>query len=264
MEKKDTFIKIAVILSFFIMLLINFINFLKPFGLRSIAEISATYPTLLTPAEFSFSIWGIIYLLLFAFVIYQLGIFSKNRLENEKEMLCKARVVTILTSLLNAAWVIAWIFDYMALAVMLILGILVTLRIFTGQLSREYLSGRERLLIRLPFSIYFGWITLASVLNIIILMSSVQVNAFGLTESIRFVILIVMITLIGIYWIMRNHDFVYGLTLIWGFVGILVKHISSDGWNGVYPSAIISTIAGMTAIAGAICYLLILRKRRVL
>jgi hypothetical protein len=264
MEKKDTFLKIIVILAFFIMILVNVISFYKPFGLRSIAEVSAINPTLLTPADFSFSIWGIIYLLLFAFVIYQLGILGRNRLKNEKEILHQARITLILTSFMNAAWVAAWIYDYMALSVILILSILIVLRIFTNQLRREYLQGREKLLVRMPFSIYFGWITLAAALNIVILMISVQWNLFGLGKSLRIVIAMIVITFAGACWMLRNHDIIYGFTLIWGYIGILVKHISPDGWKGEYPAAIISTIVGIAVIMGGICYLLVLRKKRIL
>lgn len=262
MEKKDTFLKVIVSILYIAVIFVNSAISLKPFGVKSIKEISDSYPNLLTPASFTFAIWGVIYLLLLVFVIYQLHLFGKNRHRNEKEILHQARIVFIVTGLLNIAWITAWVSDYMALSVMIIWGIQITLRIFGKQLTKEYLAEREKLLIRLPFSLYYGWITLAAILNIVILLVSIGWNIFDFSASAWIIILMIIITLVGTYRMLRNKDIAYGLALLWGYFGILQIHISADGWNGAYPEAIISVLAGTTVLAGGIAYLLVLKKRK--
>lgn len=262
MEKKDTFLKIIVVITFLVMIVANLFGMMKPFGMKSIKEISASYPNLLTPVDRTFAIWGVIYLLLLGFVIYQLGIFGKNRHKNEKELLHQARILFVATGLLNAAWITAWLSDYMALSVMIIWVMLIALQILGRTIRKEYLNGREKLFIRLPFSLYYGWITLAAILNTVTLLVSIQWNVWGLSDSVWFVLLMIIITGVGMHRTLKNKDITYCLALLWGLIGILEVHISANGWNKEYPTAIFSVMVGINLLTGCIVFLLLLRKRK--
>ncbi len=256
-------LKLFTVIAFVFMMLVDTLAFIKPLGIRSIAEISDSYPNLLTPPHFTFAIWGLIYLLLLSFVLYQLGILGKNRDKIEKEILHQTRIVFTITSFMNAGWVMAWVFDYMALAVMLVFSILILLKILGKQLRKEYLADREVLFIRLPFSVYYGWITVEAILNLVILMVSIQWTIFGITGDQWMIIIMIILTSIAAFRTIRNRDIMYCLPFIWTYAGILVKHTSADGLNNSYPVVIISVVIGIVILISCIAYLLILKKKRI-
>ena len=88
---------------------------------------------------------------------------------------------------------------------------------------------------RLPFSVYFGWITVATVANITVWLVSIEWSGLGLPDQIWAVLIIAVAAAIGTVTMLRNRDLAYGLVLVWAFVGILIKHTSQTGFGGQYP-----------------------------
>ena len=118
------------------------------------------------------------------------------------------------------------------------LAILICLIIIKLTIDKAELSLKDKIFVSIPFSVYFGWITVATVANVTTFLVSISWNGFGIPESIWTAIIIIVGLIIGVATVIRFKDTPYGLVFIWAYTGILVKHISSAGFNGEYPMVI--------------------------
>jgi hypothetical protein len=248
-------IKALVAVTYLAMVAMNFLANVLPLKGRRTGDVSDAYPSLFTPAGFTFSIWGVIYLLLGAHVLYQLGLFRGSPDTAEQSALLN-RVGTLfaISSLANTAWVFAWHYDHIPLSAVLITVILVCLALIVTTLRSVNLTGRRRWLIGVPFSVYFGWTTVAVVANITVLLVSRGWDGFGLADSTWAVIMVLVAMVIGTTTMVRNRDMAYGLALIWAYIGILARQTSAAGLDGRYPMIITAVAAALVifAIAAAL------------
>jgi hypothetical protein len=220
--------------------------------------VSDAYQNLFTPAGYAFSIWGLIYLLLGAYTVYQFIAVRKNK---EKEgLFADLGKYFIATSLLNIAWIFAWHSFQIVLTVILMLGLLYCLVRIADRLRKEKFSVKEKILVRLPFSIYFGWISVATIANVTILLVSIGWDRFGLAEEFWTVAILLVGVAIGIWRMFHDKNLPYGLVFVWAYAAILSKHVSSGGFNSLYP-AIIWTLAGCLVFLAAAGGLLLFRKK---
>jgi cell division protein FtsW (lipid II flippase) len=255
-------IKVAVLLTYLGMVATNALANALPLNGRLTGDVSDAYPSLFTPAGVTFSIWGLIYLLLGAHVLYQLGMFRDGPDTAEQTaLLNRVGVLFAVSSIANTAWVFAWHYDHIPLSAALIAVILICLALISITLRRANLSGRRRWFIGVPFSVYFGWTTVAVVANITVLLVSWKWDGFGLAESTWAVIIVGVAMVIGTATMVRNRDVAYGLVLIWAFVGILIRQTSADGFAGRYPVIIGAVIASL--VIYVIAEVGILRSRKV-
>jgi cell division protein FtsW (lipid II flippase) len=254
-------IKVVVLLTYLAMIATNVLANALPLNGRRTGDVSDAYPSLFTPAGVTFSVWGVIYLLLGAHVLYQLGLFRDGPDTAEQSaLLNRVGMLFAVSSLANTAWVFAWHYDHIPLSAVLIVVILVCLALISTALRRANLSGRRRWFIGVPFSVYFGWTTVAVVANITVLLVSLNWDGFGLAESTWAVIIVGVAMAIGTVTMVRNRDMAYGLVLIWAFIGILIRQTSADGFAGRYPAIIAAVIASLVIYAAA--ELTILRRRK--
>jgi len=254
-------IKVVVLLTYLAMIATNVLANALPLNGRRTGDVSDAYPSLFTPAGVTFSIWGVIYLLLGGHVLYQLGLFRDGPdTAEETALLNRVGALFAVSSLANTAWVFAWHYDHIPLSAVLIVMILVCLALIATTLRRANLSGRRRWFIGVPFSVYFGWTTVAVVANITVLLVSLNWDGFGLADSTWAVIIILVAMAIGTATMVRNRDVAYGLVLIWAFVGILIRQTSADGFAGRYPVIIGAVIASLVIYAAA--ELTVLRRRK--
>lgn len=115
----------------------------------------------------------------------------------------------------------------------------------------------------MPFSVYFGWITVATIANATILLVSLNWQGFGLGEPTWTVIVIILGFLIAAVTMLKNRDVAYGLVIVWAYTGILSKHISTEGFAGQYPVIINTTIVCIGLLLLSEAYLLISQKKNV-
>ncbi|MGO3168258.1 MAG: tryptophan-rich sensory protein, partial [Senegalia sp. (in: firmicutes)] len=125
----------------------------------------------------------------------------------------------------------------------------------------ENLFMKEKLFISLPFSIYFGWITVATIANITAFLVDIGWNRFGISEVFWTITIIIVGAIIAIVTILKNRDFAYGLVIIWAYAGILIKHLSESGFNSMYPS-IITTVIGAIIIVSIVDLFVLIRAVR--
>lgn len=235
---KNIFIKIVAGFFYIAMVLVNFLANALPINNRTTGAISDAYFNLFAPAGLTFSIWGLIYLLLGGYIFYQ---FTKGGKKKEK-LLKKINPFFITTSIANIAWIFSWHYDYIGLSLFLMLILLISLIKIADILRREKLKFKEKLFISVPFSVYFGWITVATIANITVFLVSLGWNGFGMADFIWTSIILLIGALIGILRMCRDKNIAYGLVLVWAYFGILFKHLSSGGFSGQYPSVILIAV----------------------
>ena len=234
-------LSVITLISYLIMILLNALANIIPINGVDTGLVSDSYFNLFAPAGITFVIWGLIYLLLGIFTLYQLDIKGTNKLSHIRSI-DRIRILFSINALANSIWIIAWHYFQIGISLILMLIILISLIAINRKLNKEKLSKLEKIYIKLPFGIYFGWITVATIANITTFLVSVNWTGFGISENIWTVIIIIVGGIIGSLSIINYKSFSYGLVIIWAYIGILIKHISESGFNRNYPDIIIATI----------------------
>ncbi|MGO4442579.1 hypothetical protein AB4Z42_04410 [Mycobacterium sp. 2YAF39] len=248
-------------LTYLVMVTANVLaNALPLNGVRT-GGVSDAYPNLFAPAGYAFSIWSVIYLLLGLHVLYQLGLFRTGPTTSDRAaLLDKVGLYFSVSSLANAAWVFAWHYDVIALSVVLIAVILACLALITRAVCSANLTPRETLFIGVPFSVYFGWTTVATVANVTVFLVSLNWGGFGLGDATWTVVILLVTMATGTATMVRNHDVVYGVVLVWAYTAILVKHLSAAGFDGTYPAVVTTVIACLVAFVAVAAVILVRRR----
>jgi len=239
---KNTVLKIVAAITYIAMVIVNYLANSLPINNRSTGAISDAYPNLFAPAGITFSIWGLIYLLLAAYVLYQYIPFKAERGKKKEGLLKRINLYFIATSITNISWIFAWHYDFIGLSVLIMAVFLFLLIKIVTILKHEQLTSLEKRFISIPFSIYFGWITVATIANITVLLVSVGWNGFGIADQIWTAAILVVGVVIGILRIHRDNDIAYGFVLVWAYLGIFFKHLSADGFAGKYPMVIATVV----------------------
>jgi hypothetical protein len=232
------FIKILAGLTYLSMVVVNILANALPINNRGTGQISDAYGNLFAPAGITFSIWGLIYLLLASYVVYQLNIGQKNK--NREALFKKINIYFIISSLANIVWIFCWHYDFITISVLIMLIILWSLIKIANILRLEKFNNSERMFISWPFSVYFGWITVATIANITVFLVSISWGGFGIADYIWTSLILLVGALIGILRMMRDKNTAYLLVFIWAYIGILYKHLSAQGFGGQYSSVILT------------------------
>jgi len=205
-------------------------------------ELSDLYPNLFVPTGLTFSIWGVIYLWLLAFVGYGFVLISKDRDHNPLALIGPWFLVNMLA---NAAWIFAWHWRHVELALVLMGVLLVSLVAMYLRLGvgREPASGADRWLVHAPVSIYMGWITVATIANVTTLAIDLGATPYGTVQASLTVGVMATAVLIAGRMLQAHRDLLYAGVVVWAFLGIWLKRSSSeeDGSGMVATAA----LAGM-------------------
>ncbi len=237
------FMKILVALAYGAMVAVNFLANSLPINNRSTGDISNAYPNLFAPAGFTFSIWGVIYLLLGAYIVY--AFFQKEK--KMETLYKKINPLFLATSVANICWIFAWHYDYIGLSVLIMAALLVLLIRIADLMRSATYNQTQQWLVRIPFSVYFGWITVAAIANVTVFLVSIGWNGFGISEALWTSIILVVGACIGIARLPKDKQMAYGLVLVWAYFGIFMKHISADGFAGLYTGVIGTVILCIAA-----------------
>lgn len=218
---KDTLRQIVVLLSVLATLIINGLANALPFNGLTTGEISDRFQVYFVPAGYVFSIWGIIYLGLMAFAVYQ-----ALPAQRANPRLRAIGGWVVLGSLANSLWIVLWHYEQFPLTLLAMLVLLFSLirtylNLGIGRLS---VSKAESWLVHLPFRIYLGWITVATVANVSTLLHILQWDGFGIPPEVWFsLILIAVLAIVG--WVnATRRDVAFTLVILWALAGIAIKH----------------------------------------
>lgn len=209
----------------------NYLAMALPIGGRSTSAVSDMYPTLLTPAGYAFSIWALIYLLLAGFVIYQALPRGQSR-----ESVQDIGVFFILSCLFNITWIFLWQNLYIELALIVMLLLLLSLIKIYRATRVSYPTSGEIWFVRLPFSLYLGWISVATILNVAIALEKNQWSGWGLSDSTWAVIVLCIGAALAILVSFPYRDSIYPLVFVWVYIAIAVEQRDTQS---VYLAALI-------------------------
>ncbi len=218
--KRDLLRQLSVLLTTLFALTLNGLANALPLNGRSTAEISDSFKVLFVPAGYVFSIWGVIYIGLLAYTIYQL---LPGQAKNP--LLRRTGWIVSLSSLANGGWILLWHYGHYAWTVVVMLVLLVTLIAVYLRLDigRRSFSTTDKWAISIPFSIYLGWITVATIANVTAFLGYIQWNGWGISpEAWTLALLAVGVALAAVSAFTRS-DVAYLLVLAWAFAGISVR-----------------------------------------
>jgi hypothetical protein len=220
------FLKIANTVAFLGTITVNVLANALPINGKTTGELSDLYPNLFVPAGFTFSIWGMIYLLLAMFIVYQIAIPNRS----ETGFVEKIDFYFILASAANVGWIFLWHHEKVTLSLAAMLVLLASLLVIYLRLGIgvKAATWRERLVVQIPFSVYLGWITVATIANVTAVLVHIQWNRFGATETIWTVVVLIIAVLITLAVLFTRNDIFYALVILWAFFGILFKRLAVD------------------------------------
>jgi hypothetical protein len=232
-------------------IVVNALANILPINNRFTAEISDSFPNLFVPSGFTFSIWGIIYFLLILFAVYQgRDILKKEKIE--MPFLKRISFLFIVGSLANIGWIFAWHYEqiFLSLIFMLILFVSLLLIYLRLDIGKVEVNFTEKIFVHVPFSVYLGWITVATIANVTALLVQVGWDGFGISEMIWTILVLIVGTIIASIIIISRKDIAYGLVIVWAFFGIMIKRINPDPKYGIQSEIAIT--------AGILCIIILL------
>lgn len=192
-----------------------------PINGQQTGEISDRYEVYVVPAGYVFGVWGVIYLGLGAFTVYQ-------SVRGDDPVVRRLGWLPAVTGLLNITWILCFHYGWFAASVVIMLALLVTL-IAIYQRIREFpdLDRVAGWVVRIPFSIYLGWITVAAVANVAQTLDALGFEPVLLPGEWLAAIVLAAVAGAGARFTLRNADPAYGAVLVWAFAGIAIKEAAT-------------------------------------
>ena len=210
-------------LLFIIVIATNALANILPINGYNTGQISAFYPNYFVPAGFTFSIWGIIYLFLLNYCISYTYFTIKQR--QFPEIIKYLDAITPyfwVTCILNAGWILAWHYLQVGISVVIMLTFLIALiQIFViMQKQLVTLKPLYQFLIKTPFSVYLGWISVATIANITAYLVHLKWSGFGIDPIYWTILMIAIAIVLGIFFIVYFKNIAHPLVLVWALWGI--------------------------------------------
>jgi hypothetical protein len=248
------------LIGFAAVVIVNALAVILPINNLTTQQLSDKYPNLFVPAGITFSIWGIIYILLLLFIFYQFAIaFRKN--SEERGIFEKIGILFFISCIFNVAWIFAWQYEivWLSLIIMILLLIsLISIYVRLG-IGKAEIRNSQKILANIPFSIYLGWITIATIANVTAFLVKINWNKFGIGDQLWTIIMIAVGVLITLIILFSRNDIFYSLVVVWAIIGILLKRMADNSMPD--QSVIIASIAGISIIGLGIIIQLIRKKK---
>jgi len=243
---RDTLRQLVSAVTFVFTVTVNALANILPLNGLETGQISDSFRNLFAPAGYVFAIWGVIYLLLAAFTVYQ-----ALPAQRENPALRRLGYWFAASNVLNGLWIFAWHYQQFVLSIILMLGLLGSLiaSYVRLEIGRKTYSALESWTIRAPFSTYLGWISVATIANAAVVLIELGWNGFGIAPATWTVVMLGIAMLLGAFVTITRRELAYSLVLIWAFAGIFQKQM------GITP--LVATVAAIAA--GVVLAALIVR-----
>lgn len=219
------------------MIVMNYLANALPLNNKTTGELSDSFPNLFVPAGITFSIWGIIYMLLIAYCVVQFT-------GNNQMAISEIGWLFSITCVLNALWIVFWHYGKLPLSLITMAGMLIAL-IYINILIKDLPNG----IIKASFGIYLGWICIATIANVTALLVNYNWSGFDISEEIWTIVMISAGTLIATLTLYNFNNPFIGLSVIWAFIGIIIKR-STDYQSIVITAAVAAIIVATVTIYG--------------
>jgi hypothetical protein len=259
MNKRQSPIVLSIlnIIGFIGVVIVNGLANALPINNKATGELSDQYPNLFVPAGLTFSIWGLIYILLAVFVIYTL--LRAIRGGTGESFIDRIGILFFLSCIANIGWIFAWHYEIVPLSLvimLLLLGCLLAIYLRLG-IGNKGPTTKQQYMVHLPFSVYLGWITIATIANVTALLVDLSWNRFGLSEQFWAVAVIIVGIAITLAVLFRRQDVYYSLVVDWALLGILLKRLAD---SAPVQSVVVVTIVGLVIITVGILVHLVRKK----
>jgi len=237
-----------------VVLAINGLASALPLGGKTTGEISDSIPTLFTPAGYVFSIWGLIYLGLLAFAWHQ----SRSQ-EPGESFVERIGYWFVASCAFNSIWIVLWHYEQFSLSLVAMLGLLASLIAIYLRLDigRRPVPASEKRWVHLPFSIYLGWISVATIANVSAVLYTLGWNGEPLSPEAWTIIMVIVAAVLGLAMILLRNEVAFPLVLVWALIGIVIKRMDPSYFRELSVAA----VAGVAALAVAIMILITLIRR---
>jgi hypothetical protein len=246
------------LLGFIGTVVVNALANILPINNITTGELSDLYPNLFVPAGLTFAIWGLIYVLLGIFVIYPL--IPRVRRDPQKvEFVQKIGPLFFISCLANIGWIFTWHYQILPLSLVLMLVLLGCLLAIYMRLNigKSEATRSARYFTHLPFSVYLGWITIATIANVTALLVDFNWSSWGLGEQFWAVAVIIVGIAIALSVLFTRKDIYYCLVVDWALLGILLKRLAA---TTPAQSVVIVAVVGLALITGTVITQLIRRR----
>ncbi len=243
------------------MVTLNYLSVALPLGGMTTQELSDKYANPFTPIGFTFSIWSVIYTLLLIFSLVPLVNYFRGKSENNKLVEKNIGYLYAISCALNGAWILAWQYQFVGLSVLVMLGLLVTLiRIHMAiRKNPTGLTWNDRYITFPVFSIYLGWISVATIANITAWTVSIGWGGWGISQIDWTIIMVIVATLLGTAIYARYRDVFFNLVIIWALYGIMSKRMLVGEVE--FASIITTTQICMAFIVGLISSQYLIKRK---
>jgi hypothetical protein len=246
--------------AYIFMVTLNALSITLPLGGITTEGLSEKYGNPFTPAGFTFSIWSVIYTLLLIFSIIPLINYFRGKEQKNKLVNKNVGPLYALSCLLNGLWILAWQYQYITLSVFVMLGLLITLIKIHIEIRKNTggLTWSDKYITFPVFSIYLGWISVATIANITAWTVSIGWDGWWISQIAWTNIMVVVATLLGTTILIKYRDIFFNLVVIWALYGIMSKRMAVGPLE--FASIITTTQICIAFIAGAITTKIFLKK----
>ena len=234
------------IAAFGLVIVMNVLANALPIGGQTTGTVSAKYPSLFTPAGFTFGIWSVIYLGLAAFVIWQALPGQRGN-----RTIAQVSPLFVANCAANIAWLFAWHYEQLWLSLLLMVAMLGTLFMIYRVVTSEYpKTPSDLLILRMPFSIYFAWITIATIANLTVVQVAMGWEAAGLSAVNWTLLKLAIAGTIGAVVVARIKDIAYILVIAWAAYGVASNQADTPAVAGAAATlALIAVFLATNEIA---------------
>lgn len=201
---------------------VNYLGASGFFNGMSQKDVSDKYTTLLTPAGFAFSIWGVIYTLVFISLVYFI---VKRKNVKVSQLVNAISPLFVISSLLNMGWIIAFSYELIGLSTLFILGMVISLLLIVEKIYKNR-ADTPYTLIGLSFTLYSTWVFIASILNVAVFLVKQDWGGFGISDSLWTIIIIIVAIALPLIYMRFYKNAVFPISLAWAFLGIYSSYSS--------------------------------------
>ncbi|PKL80134.1 MAG: hypothetical protein CVV25_05295 [Ignavibacteriae bacterium HGW-Ignavibacteriae-4] len=236
-------------LTFLLVLYVNILSSTDVISGDTVSDISSRYTTLITPAGYAFAIWGFIYFMIIGFIGFQW--YSVFKLK-DNTYVKETGLWFAVSNLANTMWIIAWVNEWLLMSVFFMVLLLISLSKLVIRHRLEIWDAplRVMLFVWWPITFYFGWIILATVVNVSVLLVSLNLGLqAGITELLAIITLIIA-TIIYLVLLAKRNLREAALVGIWGFIAIAVKQYDVNeniAYIAIILALILSSVTGRHA-----------------
>ena len=219
------------------MIMMNYLANALPLNNKTTGQLADAYPNLFVPAGITFSIWGVIYLLLAIYCVVQFT-------GKYQAVVSAVGLSFALSCLLNAIWIIFWHYEKLPLSLSTMIALLIILIYINTRLT-----ALPPGIPKASFGIYLGWICIATIANVTALLVKYKWTGFGLSEEAWTIIMILTGAAITAITLHKLQNPFIGLSVIWAFTGIIIRRM--DDYRLIVITSIVAiSVVGILSLWG--------------